>query len=377
MYPRLFQPPPKQSFFLFGPRGVGKTAWAHEQFPDALFFDLLDHQTYTQLLAAPQRLGDRIPQGYKGWVVVDEVQRVPELLNEVHRLIESRRLRFVLTGSSARKLRRRGVNLLAGRALTRHLHPLTALELGKDFDLRRALRWGCLPLACTSEKPQDYLNSYAATYLREEVQQEGFARNIGAFGRFLEAASFSQGSVLNMAAVARECAVSAKVVEDYFSILEDLLIGVRLPVFTKRAKRRLITHPKFFYFDAGVFQAIRPRGPLDAPEQIHGPALETLFLEQARALNDYRDLGYRLHYWRTAAGDEVDFVLYGERGLRAFEVKMAQNVRPDDLRGLLRFRADFPQAKAYLLYLGNRRWHESGVEVLPFVECVAQLDHWL
>lgn len=377
MYPRLLQPPPKQSFFLFGPRGVGKTAWAHEQFPDALFFDLLDHQTYTQLLAAPQRLGDRIPQGYKGWVVVDEVQRVPELLNEVHRLIESRRLRFVLTGSSARKLRRRGVNLLAGRALTRHLYPLTALELGKDFDLRRALRWGCLPLACTSEKPQDYLNSYAATYLREEVQQEGFARNIGAFGRFLEAASFSQGSVLNMAAVARECAVSAKVVEDYFSILEDLLIGVRLPVFTKRAKRRVITHPKFFYFDAGVFQAIRPRGPLDAPEQIHGPALETLFLEQARALNDYRDLGYRLHYWRTAAGDEVDFVLYGERGLRAFEVKMAQNVRPDDLRGLLRFRADFPQAKAYLLYLGNRRWHDSGVEVLPFAECVAQLDHWL
>ena len=377
MYPRLLQPPLKQSFFLFGPRGVGKTAWAHEQFPDALFFDLLDYQTYTQLLAAPQRLGDQIPQGYKGWVVVDEIQRVPELLNEVHRLIELRRLRFVLTGSSARKLRQRGVNLLAGRALTRHLHPLMASELGSDFDLKRALRWGCLPLACTSEKPQDYLNSYAATYLREEVQQEGFARNIGAFGRFLEAASFSQGSVLNMAAVARECAVSAKVVEDYFSILEDLLIAVRLPVFTKHAKRRLIAHPKFYYFDAGVFQAIRPRGPLDATEQIHGAALETLFLQQARALNDYRDLGYRLHYWRTAMGEEVDFVLYGERGLRAFEVKMAQNIRPDDLRGLLSFRTDFPQAKAYLLYLGNRRWHDRGVEVLPFADCVTQLDHWL
>ncbi len=377
MYPRLLQPPPRQSFFLFGPRGVGKTAWAHEQFRGAPFFDLLDHQTYTQLLAAPQRLGDQIPQGHKGWVVVDEVQRAPELLNEVHRLIESRRLRFVLTGSSARKLRRRGVNLLAGRALTRHLHPLTALELGKAFDLKRALRWGCLPLACTSENPQDYLNSYAATYLREEVQQEGFARNIGAFSRFLEAASFSQGSVLNMAAVARECAVSAKVVEDYFGILEDLLIAVRLPVFTKRAKRRLIAHPKFFYFDAGVFQAIRPRGPLDAPEQIHGAALPTLFLQQARALNDYRDLGYRLHYWRTATGDEVDFVLYGERGLRAFEVKMAQNIRPDDLRGLLRFRADFPQAKTHLLYLGKRRWHDRGIEVLPFTDCVTQLDHWL
>ncbi|MBI4024940.1 MAG: DUF4143 domain-containing protein [Verrucomicrobia bacterium] len=193
----------------------------------------------------------------------------------------------------------------------------------------------------------------------------------------LAAASFSQGSVLNMTAVARECAVSAKVVEDYFGILEDLLLAVRLPVFTKRAKRRMIAHPKFYYFDAGVFQAIRPRGPLDVPGQIHGPALETLFLQQLRALNDYRSLGFRLHYWRTAAGDEVDFVLHGERGLFAFEVKMAQNVRPDNLRALERFRADFPQAKAHLLYLGNRRWHERGIEIVPFIECVTLLDKFL
>lgn len=376
MYPRSIQPS-RQSFFLFGPRGVGKTAWLHRQFRDALFFDLLDHQVYAELLAAPERLGDRIPRGHTSWVVVDEVQRVPELLNEVHRLIESRRLRFVLTGSSARKLRGRGVNLLAGRALTRHMHPLTAVELGKHFDLKHALRYGCLPLACTSEDPQAYLKSYTATYLREEVQQEGFTRNIGAFGRFLEAASFSQGSVLNMAAVARDCAVSAKVVEDYFGILEDLLIAVRVPVFTKRAKRRLITHPKFYYFDPGVFQAIRPRGPLDAPEQIHGAALETLFLQQARAINDYGDLGYRLHFWRTAAGEEVDFVLYGERGLRAFEVTMADTIRRDDLNSLLRFREDFPQAKASLLYLGRRRWHDRGVEVMPFMECVTALNRWL
>src|SRR3990167_6037787 len=305
MYTRLLERPVRQSFFLFGPRGVGKTAWLRARFPDALFFDLLDADTHTRLLAAPTRLGDEIPAGYRGWVVLDEIQRLPDLLNEVHRLIESRRLRFVLTGSSARKLRRKGVNLLAGRAVTRHMHPFTALELGKDFDLKRALRYGCLPLACTSDNPQDYLKTYAATYLREEVQQEGFARNIGAFSRFLEAASFSQGSVLNMAAVARECAVSAKVAEDYFTMLEDLLIAVRVPVFTKRAKPRLIAHPKFYYFDAGVFQAIRPRGPLDEPQQIHGAALESLFLQQARAINDYKDLGYRLHFWRTFTGEEV------------------------------------------------------------------------
>ena len=180
-----------------------------------------------------------------------------------------------------------------------------------------------------------------------------------------------------MAAVARECAVSTKVVEDYFSILEDLLIAIRLPVFSKRAKRRLTTHPKFYYFDAGVFQAIRPRGPLDAPSEIHGAALETLFLQEARAVNDYKGLGYRLHYWRTAAGNEVDFVLYGERGLHAFEVKMTDKVRSDDLNSLLRFREDFEEAKTYFLYLGHRKQHDRGVEILPFDDCIKNLDQWL
>jgi len=365
MYPRILQPPHRQSFFLFGPRGVGKTAWVRARFADALFFDLLEAETYTRLLASPSRLGDQIPAEYRGWVVLDEIQRLPDLLNEVHRLIESRRLRFVLTGSSARKLRRRGVNLLAGRALTRFMHPLTASEIGRDFDLKRALQYGCLPFACTEPDPGDYLKSYVTTYLREEVQQEGFARNLAAFARFLEAASFSQGSVLNMAAVARESAVGPKVVEDYFGVLEDLLIAVRLPVFTKRAKRRVVAHPKFYFFDAGVFLAIRPRGPLDAVEEIRGAALETLVLQHLRAMNDYLGLGYALHYWRTGAGDEVDFVLYGERGLVAFEVKTTPRVRPDDLRGLLRFREDYPQTKAFFVYTGSRRWHERGVEILP------------
>lgn len=376
MYARLLRLP-RQSFFLFGPRGVGKTAWLHQELPDAATFDLLDHATYSSLLAAPERLADLIPTKHKGWVVIDEVQRVPELLNEVHRLIETRRLRFALTGSSARKLRRKGVNLLAGRALTRFMHPLTALELGEDFDLARALRFGTLPFACTTEAPADYLSSYAATYLREEVQQEGLTRNIAAFGRFLEAASFSQGAQLNMAAVARDCGVSAKAVEDYFGILEDLLIAVRLPVFSRRARRRLAMHPKFFIFDAGVFQAIRPRGPLDSIDEIRGPALETLFLQQVRALNDARALGYTIHFWRTASGDEVDFVLYGERGLRAFEIKSSGTVRRDDVGSLVRFGEDYPEAKLQLLHLGTRRWHDRGVEVVPFGRCLEELDRWL
>ena len=374
MYTRLLEPPVRQSFFLFGPRGVGKTAWLRARFPDALFFDLLDADTYTRLLAAPTRLGDEIPAAYRGWVVLDGIQRLPDLLNEVHRLIEARRLRFVLTGSSARKLRRKGVNLLAGRAVTRFMHPLTVTELGQDFDLRRALQYGCLPFACTEPEPRDYLRSYVTTYLREEVQQEGFARNLAAFARFLEAASFSQGSALNMAAVARESAVNAKVAEDYFSILEDLLIAVRLPVFAKRAKRRVVAHPKFYFFDAGVFQAIRPRGPLDSPDETRGAALETLFLQQLRAVNEYADLGYSLHYWRTAAGDEVDFVLYGGRGLVAFEVKMTQTARPEDLRGLRRFRDSYPRAKTFFVYTGSRRRHDAGIEIMPAEAALRGLD---
>ena len=367
----------RQSYLLFGPRGVGKTTWLQERFPDVPFFDLLDADTYTRLLASPTRLGDQIPAGHHGWVVVDEIQRLPELLNEVHRLIEARRLRFVLTGSSARKLRRRGVNLLAGRALTRYMHPLTAIELGSDFDLGRALRYGTLPFACTEPDPREYLRSYVTTYLREEIQQEGLARNLSAFARFLEAASFSQGALLNVAAVARESAVHPKVAEDYFSILEGLLIAVRLPVFTRRAKRRVVAHPKFYLFDAGVFQTIRPRGPLDAAEEIAGPALETLVLQQLRALNDYRGLGYSIHYWRTASGDEVDFVLYGERGLVAIEVKMTRHARPDDLRALRRFGEDYPQAKMFLIYTGTRRRHETGIEIVPADDAIRGLDRMI
>jgi len=377
VFTRIIKQPDSKSFFLFGPRGTGKSSWVRERFPGAVYLDLLEAGLHSELLAAPGRLERRIPAGHEDWVVIDEVQKVPELLDEVHRLIEARRLRFVLTGSSARKLRRRGVNLLAGRALTLAMHPLCTMELGDSFDLARSLRHGRLPATWSEADPKAYLASYVGTYLREEVLQEGLTRNLGAFARFLEAASFSQGSVLNISAVARECHVDRKVVEDYFTILEDLLLAVRLPVFTRRAKRKTVAHPKFYLFDAGVFRAIRPRGPLDSEDEIDGAAMETLVLQDLRALNDALGLGYSIYYWRTAAGDEVDFVLYGERGLKAIEVKRSERVREADLRGLEAFLDDYPMAQARLVCSCDRRFHEGRVEVLPIGEFLREAHEWL
>lgn len=376
MYSRL-QAPPTRSFLLFGPRGTGKTAWLRQRLGKPLVFDLLHSDVYQRLSAAPQRLRDAIPEGHDDWVVVDEVQRIPQLLDEVHALIEGRKLRFALTGSSARKLRRGGANLLAGRARTLHMHPLTALELGRDFDLARALRFGCLPFACTTDDPAAYLKDYVATYLREEVMQEGLVRNLATFSRFLEAASFSQGSPLNMTAVARECGVSAKLAESHFGLLEDLLLATRIPVFTRRAKRRMTSHPKFYFFDSGVYRTLRPRGPLDSEEEIDGPALETLFLANVRAVNDAHELGYEVHYWRTATGAEVDFVLYGERGLLAFELKRHGRVRDEDMLSLARFAEEYPMAKCFLLHAGKERRHHAGIEIMPVTEALRGLDRLL
>lgn len=377
MYTRSIKAPKNKSFFLFGPRGTGKTTWVKFAFPKALYLDLLEAEIFNDLLANPQRLENYIPKGTTDFVIIDEIQKVPALLDEVHRLIEKDKLKFILTGSSARKLRKKGHNLLAGRALTYFMHPLTAVELGADFDLDRSLKFGQLPSVYKEEDPKKYLESYVKTYLEEEVLQEGLTRNLANFARFLEIASFSQGSVLNTSAVAREAAIERKVVENYFSILEDLLIGLRLPVFSKKAKRRLVAHPKFYFFDTGIYRTVRPMGPLDLPEAVEGLAFESLFFQDLRAINDNLNLGYKFYYYRTATGIEVDFIAYGERGIRAFEVKRTGRISGTTTRGLRHFLKEYPQAQCFLIYGGKRKMREGKIEIIPLEEALKDLPRLL
>ena len=374
MYKRSIKTPQNKSFFLFGPRGTGKTTWVKNNFPNALYIDLLEAETYNELLANPQRLEKMTGNVGTQWTIIDEVQRIPALLHEVHRLIETKKHLFILTGSSARKLRAKGVNLLAGRALNLTMPPLTALELGQDFNLDQAIRFGHLPAVFQEPDPKAYLKSYVHTYLDEEVRQEGLTRNMAAFARFMESASFSQGGVLNISEVARECSVERKVVEGYFSILEDLLIAYRVPVFTKKAKRKMIAHPKFFFFDVGVY---RTTGPLDRPEEIEGSALETLVFQELNSLNKNMNLDYQIYYWRTFNQTEVDFVLYGERGIKVFEVKRTATVRLKELSGLKLFLKDYPMAKAFYLYGGSRYYREGNIEIIPIQDALVKLHEWL
>ncbi|MFM9102970.1 MAG: ATP-binding protein, partial [Cyanobium sp.] len=324
---RRFLQPPAQSFSLFGPRGTGKSTWLGQVFAQALRIDLLAPETRRAYQARPERLRQRIdadPVAHTspGTVVIDEIQKAPELLDVVHALLEERPgLRFVPTGSSARKLRHGAANLLGGRLVSAAMSPFMASELGSSFDLERALTIGLVPLIWQASDPQANLAAYASLYLQEEVQAEALVRQIGDFSRFLEVISFSQASQLNLASLAREAEFPRKRAESYLSILEDLLLAFRLPVFQKRAQRQLVQHQKFFYFDVGVYRTLRPTGPLDAPEEIEGLALETLVAQHLRAFCQLRRQGGSLSFWRTRSGLEVDFVVYGPDLFWAIAVK--------------------------------------------------------
>lgn len=367
----------KSSIFLFGPRGTGKTLWLNTYMPDSLYLDLLDFSTYNMLSAQPDRLENLIPSNFDRWVIIDEVQRVPELLNEVHRLIESRKNRFILTGSSARSLRKKGVNLLAGRALTYYMHPLVEQELGDAFNFNHALTYGLLPSVIQHQDPKKYLESYVQTYVREEVMQEGLTRNIGAFSHFLEVASFSQGNVLNFSEIARELSINRLTVADYFQILEDLLLATRIDVFTQRAKRKMVAHQKFYFFDTGVYRTLRPMGPLDTQSEVDGAALETLFFQSLRAINDYFNLNYKIYFWRTLTGIEVDFVIYGSRGLHAFEIKRASQITNKMVKGLKAFKDDYPEAKLHVLYTGKHKEYIGDIDIIPFEDALRELPQLL
>lgn len=297
---------------------------------NSVLIDLLSPNLYREYLAHPERLTEIVNANPNFQTfVIDEVQRIPELLSVVHQLVELKKgLQFILTGSSSRKLKRTGVDLLAGRAQLKHLHPFMAAEIPTQFNLEKNLKMGMLPLILNSSDPNGDLKAYIALYMQEEVQMEGLVRKVEQFSQFLEVVSFSQASVINYSNIARECHIGAKTVENYVQILEDLLLSFRLQIFTKKAQRHLSDHPKFYFFDAGVYQSIRPMGPLDHPEEIGGHALETLVAQHLRAWLDYSKKSGKLYFWRTKSGLEVDFIIYGEIGFYAIEVKRSKNIEP-------------------------------------------------
>lgn len=366
---KRFLKPEGGSFFLFGPRGTGKTTWLKETFPKAIYIDLLDDREYRKFIARPESLLETVDLALvkkTETIIIDEVQKVPAMLSLVHQQMEKHKeLRFVLTGSSARKLKRTGVDLLGGRALLKQCYPFMAAEISDQFKLKEHLSLGLLPVVLSAEMPRRVLESYISLYLKEEVMQEGLVRNIEDFSRFLETISFSHGSLINISEIARESDVSRKTVEGYIQVSHDLLLSRELPVFTRRAKRILIKHTKFYFFDCGVFTALRPRGPLDRKEEIEWAALEGMVLQHLSAWIHYGNREAKLYFWRTKSGTEVDFILYGEDLFIALEVKNSDKIRKKNLNGLKAFKTDYPEASLVFLYRGREERMIDGIVCLP------------
>ena len=367
---------PKGSFFLLGPRGTGKSTLVRMRLPAAHYVDLLDEARFHTYLADPSQFAAELRALRAGsLVVVDEIQRLPGLLNEVHRAIEERRLRFALTGSSARKLRHGGTNLLGGRARQLTMFPFVPEELGSAFRLESALAYGTLPLVHQATDRSAALEAYVHTYLRQEIQAEALVRNLGGFARFLPIAGLMHGQQLNTSSLARDAGVARTTVEGFVDILEDTLIATRLRAFEGRLRVRERKHPKLYVFDPGVTRALKGQlGPLTAEER--GPLLEGLvhmmlrfYMERSRLCDD-------VAYWAPAEAmtTEVDFVLLRAKEVVAIEVKATRTLRPKDLRGL-RAIADLPHLRRRILvFLGPRALRtEDGIDVLPFERFASDL----
>ena len=375
MYSRLLATP-AQSILLFGPRGTGKSTWIRDRFPDTVTYDLLDTGEALRLSKDPRSLYRELatlPSG--SWAVIDEVQKVPDLLDEVHRLMETRGLRFVLSGSSARKLHRGGANLLAGRAVTVSMFPLVSAELSFKIDPERALRFGMLPMAVTADAPQDYLRTYADTYLVQEIQLEALTRNLGAFARFLEIAARQNGQVTNAASIARDAGINRRTVQNHFEILSDTLIGFWLPAWKLKSATKQVRQSKFYFFDAGVARALSGRLAYPPTSEEMGPLAETFVLNEVRAWLGYSRTDYRLYFWRSYDAVEVDVLCETVEGFVAIEIKASSRWERRFNRGLHRVADDLGKDRTmcYGVYLGERAALWDDVNVLPLIDFLKRL----
>ncbi len=345
-----------------------------DRFPGAASYDLLDGGETLRLTSEPQTLYRELSMLPKGaWAVIDEVQKVPALLDEVHRLIETRGLRFVLSGSSARKLRRGDVNLLAGRAIVLAMMPLVSEELAYRVDASRLVRYGSLPMAIDAEDPRPFLRSYAETYLLQEVQAEALARNVGAFARFLEVAARQNGQTTNASGIAKAVGVGRDTVSSHFEILVDTLIGYWLPPWKLKSANKQVAHSKFYFFDSGVARALSGRLPYPPTSEELGPLAETFLLNELRAYLAYSALDYRLHFWRTHDGAEVDVLCEAANGFVAIEIKSATRWDKRFNRGLRRLREHLPHTACYGVYFGERAAQWDDVRVLPALDFLKRL----
>ena len=367
--------PQGQSAFLWGPRKTGKTTFLKATFPGSLSYDLLQTDLFLDLVKRPFLLREQLlaapPQQLKEPIIIDEVQKVPQLLDEVHRLIENEGLRFILCGSSARKLKRGKANLLGGRAWRYEMHPLVSAEVA-DFDLLRALNRGMIPVHYLQEEYRKSLQAYIGDYLKEEVFAEGLSRNIPAFSRFFEAMGYSHGELTNFANIARDCGVDAKTVKEYYQILIDTLLGTMIEPYKKRQDRHVIMRAgKFYLFDVGVAGAITHRRiPQEKGEQF-GKAIEHFILMEILAHRAYCELDYEVNFWRTKSGLEVDFIL--GQGEVAIEVKGTSRVDTTELRPLMTFAQEYRPAKAFVVCNERAPRVHEGIRIFPWRDFLNRL----
>lgn len=381
---RLCTLPRTRSCLLLGPRQTGKSTLVRQSLPRKSFaVDLLQHDTFLRYSKTPAlfrlEVEAQIRRGVRVFFV-DEIQKIPALLDEIHGLIEAHKVRFVLTGSSARKLRRGGANLLAGRATTRRLHPLTIEEQGAVFNLERTLRLGSLPavVAGTDRDARDLLEGYAETYLREEIQAEALVRNLGGFGRFLDVAAAENGGIVNFSAVGRDASLATRTVQEYYQILEDTLIGFRLESWRSSPRARLVGHPRFYFFDTGVTNALvhRLTGTLDRGWR--GRLFEQWIVLECLRKIEYQRSESRLFYWRTNNGAEVDLLVEVHGRLRlAIEIKAKAQVSGADLSGLRSFAQAHPDVRRVVVAEVPEAYRLGSVDILPYREFLARLGRWL